>query len=163
MTSKGSLTQMPERREAFEKQNTRRGKEGWFCTTGTRTSFTKRVSPWDLERLIPVKSQVVIESCKGNIFTCDVVSLRWTREYVLAVHPWYRLYSPYLILHHLCWISLVFSLTFTNIFMTGFDLLVDKFVLTHQEGSSTGQLTGSLISVHSQLSGNCVRLVISEL
>lgn len=78
MTGNGSLTQMPERKQAFEKQNTRRSVvlRDW--------SFPVRVSPWDLERLIPVKSQVVMESCKGNIFKCDVVSLRRTREHVLS-------------------------------------------------------------------------------
>ena len=38
--------------------------------------FNVRVSPWLLERLIPVKSQVVIESCKGKLFSSDVVLLR---------------------------------------------------------------------------------------
>lgn len=42
-------------------------------------SFNERVSPWPLERLIPVKSQVVIESCRGKDFCHDVVSLRLTR------------------------------------------------------------------------------------
>lgn len=88
MTSKGAPTQMPERKPAFKKQNTRRSVvvHDW--------SFPVRVSPWDLERLIPVKSQVVMESCKGNIFKCDVVSLRRTREHVLSFHPWGRVPPP---------------------------------------------------------------------
>lgn len=46
------------------------------ATYSQKRSLNTEFWPWVFDRLIPVNSQVVIESCKGTFFTYHVVSLK---------------------------------------------------------------------------------------
>ena len=79
--------------------------------------------------------QVVIESLKGTCFTDDVVSLKQRK---------------------------VSSVSVTKELCDDMISLMCTFLLPHQFSSCGGQ-DGSLMSNHSQLSGNRVREIISSL